>query len=482
MTSPIIVWFRRNFRLHDNPPLHYAALQNAPIIPVYCHSPRSLGRAAPGGASKVWLHHSLTQFNRQLTALGTPLIIRETDNPINELEQLADQLNASAIYYDKRYEPTRLAKEQELEQRLGSRLSLKGWNANLLVEPGSLYTKQNEPYKVFSPFWKNALRELQPTLPLPAPSRLTPTWESRGIRSLTVEALNLLPATPWHRPIVDAWDIGEEAALRRWQIFLGSAIEPYKEDRNRPDVQGTSSLSPHLHFGEISPRQLWHDIVQSVGGEGKPLPKGHQHYLSELGWREFAHNLLFHFPQTVEQPLRAEFANFPWDTNPQLLKCWQRGQTGYPIVDAAMRQLWSTGWMHNRLRMIVGSFLVKNLLMDWKQGERWFWDTLVDADLANNVMGWQWIAGCGADAAPYFRIFNPILQAEKFDPEGVFVRQWLPELQDVPKDYIHKPWEMKPLIQRDCGVVIGKDYPHPLVDHFEARNRALQAYERVKQR
>jgi len=287
--------------------------------------------------------------------------------------------------------------------------------------------------------------------------------------------LGLLPEISWHEPIEAAWKVGEEAARRRLTKFVEGSVNAYSSDRDVPGVDGTSALSPHLHFGEISPRQVAAAVSKAAGDS-----HGAKVYLSEIGWREFAHYLLHHFPDTVEKPLKPDFERFPWEPDAQLLKKWQRGQTGYPIVDAGMRQLWKTGWMHNRVRMIVASFLIKHLLQPWQRGAEWFWDTLVDADLASNTLGWQWTAGCGADAAPFFRIFNPMTQGEKFDPEGDYVRRWVPQLGDLPVRYIHQPWTAPSAILARCGVSLGVDYPEPIVDHKQARARALLAYDKMR--
>jgi deoxyribodipyrimidine photo-lyase len=268
--------------------------------------------------------------------------------------------------------------------------------------------------------------------------------------------------------------------MARAQAFFEHRLADYAEARDRPDVDGTSRLSAHLHFGEISPHLLWHAAKAKIKETKGPAAKSLERFLAELGWREFSYHLLYHFPTLVDQPFRPEFAEFPWHDNPSALTAWQQGQTGFPIIDAAMRQLWHTGWMHNRVRMIVASFLTKNLLVPWQQGAAWFWDTLVDADLANNSASWQWVAGCGADAAPYFRIFNPVLQAERFDPEGTYVRQWVPELRDLPRDFIHQPWEAPALVLRAAGIRLGETYPERLIDHATSRDRALEAYEAIK--
>lgn len=481
--APVIVWLRRTLRLADNPVLAAAVATGRPVVPVYLHTPKANEPFALGAASAVWLHHSLTHLSASFAALGAPLVLRQGECAVALLTQLATETNAHAIFFDKRIEAPHQAEEQALAQAL-PHLHVQGWFTNLLVEPRQvLNATSGEVYKVFTPFWKAATKVLNPPEPLPAPAVV------QGLNplpvSLRVDELGLLPATlSWHHGLEQSWTIGEAAAQQRWAGFKAKAIGSYYEERNIPSVAGTSQLSPHLHFGEISPRQLWHDVCQ--GQPYTALPKDPQHYLSELGWREFAHQLLAAYPTLATEPLNPKFNAFPWRnpaTDPEaaeLFSRWCKGQTGYPIVDAAMRQLWHTGWMHNRTRMIVASFLVKHLLIDWRAGERWFWDTLVDADPANNVLSWQWVAGCGADAAPYVRVFNPVLQSQKFDPKGAYIRRWVPELAKLTNSQCHEPWLLKPLEARLAGVVLGETYPWPVVDHIKGRDAALAAYDVIK--
>lgn len=350
------------------------------------------------------------------------------------------------------------------------------FNASLLFEPWEIENKSGKPYQVFTPFWKMCMSKGVPGELLPPPKDLPAPEE--WPESLSTDELSLLPEIDWDKGIRETWTPGENGAQDRLRQFVSHGIEDYARGRDEPALETTSRLSPHLHFGEIGPRQIWHAIQHAGLGREQAADK----FLSELGWREFSHHLLHHFPGTSEHALREEFRSFPWEHDDALFKAWQRGRTGYPFVDAGMRELWHTGWMHNRARMIVASFLTKDLLLPWQEGARWFWDTLVDADLANNTQGWQWTAGCGADAAPYFRIFNPVSQGEKFDAQGEYVRRWAPELAKLPDKYVHRPWDAPEEVLDEAEVVLGETYPKRIVDHSEARIRALDAYETVKKR
>ncbi|HLH54227.1 MAG TPA: deoxyribodipyrimidine photo-lyase, partial [Verrucomicrobiae bacterium] len=354
------------------------------------------------------------------------------------------------------------------------------FNAALLHEPWTIRNQSAKPFRVFSPFWRTCLAQPDPAEPQPVQKHLPAP--SEWPKSLQVEELELLPKPDWAGGLRAAWQPGEKGAAANLAQFLKSSFDTYREQRDRPDLPGTSRLSPHLHFGEISPRQVWHGLAKAASKRAVPGAQWrNSSFVTELGWREFSHHLLFHFPTTPSDPLRPEFAKFPWRKDDGFLRAWQRGQTGYPIVDSGMRQLWATGWMHNRVRMIGASFLVKDLLLPWQEGARWFWDTLVDADLAQNTLGWQWTAGCGADAAPYFRIFNPIRQGEKFDPDGAYVRHWCPELSKLPAKYIHNPSTAPGEVLVRAGVVLGRDYPPPIVSHAIAREVALEAFSKIKQ-
>ncbi len=440
----VIVWFRRNLRLQDNAALAAAANSELPIVPVYVVDEQDVG-----GARRWWLHHSLTSLDRQLRDLGSALVIRPGD-PAEVLSKLAAEAGATALYFSRRYEPASRRQEERVQAEVD--LDVHEFEDSFLINPGALLTAGGTPYRVFTPFW-NAARSLgEPPLPKRAPKATT--FVQPGFAS--EPDLGLLPTKPdWAGGLRDTWEPGEPGASGRIDA-LDDALVHYATRRDRPDMDATSRLSPHLAFGEISPRQVWHAVRRLE----LPLQAtaGSEALLRQLYWREFSNYLLFHFPELPRKPLRSEFEAFPWSDDDSLLSAWQEGRTGYPIVDAGMRQLWTTGWMHNRVRMIAASFLVKDLLIPWQRGAEWFLDTLVDADLANNSASWQWVAGCGTDAAPYFRIFNPTIQAEKFDPQGHYVRRWIPELSENG----------------------GADYPPPIVDHREARHRALEAYASIK--
>jgi deoxyribodipyrimidine photo-lyase len=468
--SPAIVWFRQDLRLTDHPALHAAAARQGSVVPVYIWAPDEEGDWPPGAAARVWLHHSVSSLRTALQAIGSDLLIYRGSS-LDVLRRLANATGAGAVYWNRRYEPAAIQRDTAVKQALRhDGLEAQSFNGSLLFEPWDVQTKTGGPYQVFTPFWRAVLQLPEPESPLPAPAQLTLSRHLPADDGL--DALQLLPSIPWDAGIRAAWTPGEAAARQRLDRFLIDTIDSYDADRNRPDLDGSSRLSPHLHHGEISPRQVWHAVFRHTRRHaGKPGSTGAATFLREIGWREFAYHLLYHFPHTPTRPLRTEFDRFPWRSDAAQFQCWSAGRTGYPIVDAGMRQLWHTGWMHNRVRMIVASFLVKDLRMSWLDGARWFWDTLVDADLASNTLGWQWAGGCGADAAPYFRVFNPVLQGEKFDPRGDYVRRFVPQLHALAARDIHKPWSL---------ASPPPDYPPRLVDHHEARDAALAAFERVK--
>jgi len=474
MTARAILWFRRDLRLADNPAL-LAAIDHGDVLPVYLHAPDEEAPWAPGGAQRVWLHRTLAALDDSLRRRGSRLVVRRGPS-LAALQELIAESGADAVFWNRLYEPAAIDRDKAIKRRLqDDGIHAASHNAALLREPWDIATGEGTPYKVFTPFRK-ALHGEPMAAPRHAPERLPRVPDA--IRGIDIEALGLLPEVPWHRGILETWQPGEDGAHTALEAFLDTAAAGYADDRDRPGRAGTSRLSPHLHFGEIGPRQVWHRVHEWLGDGGGD--RGAEVFLSELAWREFAHHLLYHFPHTPEEPLDRRFEAFPWADDDAALAAWQDGRTGIPMVDAGMRELWHTGWMHNRVRMVVASFLTKNLRLPWQHGARWFWDTLVDADLANNTLGWQWTAGCGADAAPFFRIFNPVRQGERFDPGGDYVRQWLPELAGLPDRHIHAPWAAPRDTLREAGVALGDDYPAPLVDLKASRREALAAFERIK--
>jgi len=473
--TPAILWFREDLRLADNPALAAAIKRGSPVIPVFIWSPEEEGAWAPGGATKWWLHQSLVALDAALRATGSRLIFRFGPTE-RTLRDLLKQTGAKAVLWNRRYEPAIIDRDSKLKEALkAAGIEAESFNAALLHEPWTIKNKSGNPFQVFTPFWRHCLTLPDPPEPSPAPKKISTPKEWPA--SVALAEFELEPKIKWAEGMCAAWQPGSIGAQQQLKRFIAEAFANYPEERNRPDHPGTSRLSPHLHLGEISPRQIWSALNRSASSS--PTWRNSQ-FLAEVGWREFAHHLLYHFPHTPTEPLRAEFKNFPWRENAAWLKAWQRGSTGVPLVDAGMRELWTTGWMHNRVRMVVASFLVKNLLLPWQDGARWFWDTLVDADLAQNTLGWQWTAGCGADAAPYFRIFNPVSQGEKFDPNGDYVRQWVPELARLPTEWIHQPWVAPAAELARANVALGKTYPEPIVSLAISREVALEAYARMR--
>ncbi|MBL9149937.1 MAG: deoxyribodipyrimidine photo-lyase [Phycisphaerae bacterium] len=469
-----ILWFRQDLRTDDNPALLVAAARG-PVIPVYLWAPEDEGEWPYGGASRWWLHHALAALETRLAALGSRLVVR-TGRAVSALPKLLKETGATRVVAARRYEPAAAAVEAELAERLGP--AFERVDSSLLHVPESIRTGTGLPYQVYTPFAKNCRMQAKPPRPQRAPSSLEapPTWP----RSEPLDALGLLPTIDWAAGMRAAWTPGETGALAALRAFVAGPVARYALERDLPAVVGTSRLSPHLHFGEISPRRAWYAVEDALRkADNAEFSRNAEKYLAELLWREFGHHVLVHFPHTPTSPLRAEYAAFPWRRDKATLRAWQRGVTGYPLVDAGMRELWATGWMHNRVRMVVASFLVKHLLHSWLDGARWFWDTLVDADLANNTLGWQWAGGCGADAAPYFRIFNPVLQGEKFDTDGAYVRRWVPEIARLPNDALNAPWKAPSSALARAGVTLGVTYPQPIVAHDEARERALAALAEV---
>ena len=464
-TNPIIVWLRRDLRLADNPALHVAAQSDKPLILLYVDESNK-GRAI-GGASEVWLHHSLTALSDAIEKKGGQLILRR-GNAADVLDDIIKQTGADELHWNRRYEGWARDVDEAIKTDLKSRgLRVESHKANLLTEPWEVATKTGGFYKVFTPFWRAARANFTVDSNLPAPKSLQCV---QGVNSDALADWDLLPTSPdWGSKMMDAHTPGEAAAMGRLERFLDGPVEAYGVQRDIPSNEnGTSKLSPHLAFGEISPRQIWNASKASAANSDK--------FLSEIGWREFSYTLLFYNPELASKNYKAAFDNFPWDSDAEKVEAWRRGLTGYPFVDAGMRELWQTGWQHNRVRMVCASFLIKHILTDWRVGEDWYWDTLLEADPASNAASWQWVAGSGADASPYFRIFNPFTQGEKFDPNGDYVRKYVPELAKLPKKYIHQPWTAPGLTLLEAGVKLGDTYPHPIVDHKAARERALAGY------
>lgn len=476
--APCIVWFRSDLRLDDNPALHAAVAAGSSVIPVFIWAPEEEEPWPPGAASRWWLHQSLKSLQCHLASLGSRLVLRRGPS-FKTLQKLIRETGATAIFWNRRYEPAVTARDAAVEKALHEwGLRVETYNANLLFEPWTIQSKSTRrPFQVFTAFWKACLESPAPDPPLNAPKEL-PT-RSAWPASVALDDFGLEPQIDWAGGLESAWHPGEAGADEQLARFIRAGLEDYSSARDLPNRIGTSRLSPHLHFGEISPRRIWAALRRVRRGRAAASVET---YLKELGWREFAYHLLFHFPQTSDQPLRREFEELPWRTDSPRLKRWQCGRTGYPLVDAGMRELWKTGWMHNRVRMTVASFLTKDLRINWLEGAYWFWDTLVDADLANNTLGWQWTAGCGADAAPYFRIFNPIRQSERFDPNGDYIRRWVSELAALPARWIHAPWTAPTEILETAKVKLGTTYPRPILDHDLARREALAAFKSIRRK
>lgn len=474
--APVIVWFRQDLRLADNPALTHAVKSGAPIIPVYILDDINAGPWKMGGASRWWLHHSLNSLNESLS--GNLTCFRGDARTV--IRELCQTTKASAVYWNRCYEPWRIKRDTDIKSMLEeSGVAVESYNASLLFEPWTVKKDDGTPYKVFTPYFRRGCLGSIKQPPEPLPSIRKIDFAPKPKVALNIDALELLPRHPrWDKKMDHYWLIGETGARKRLGAFLDDGLKGYKEGRNYPALDHVSRLSPHLHFGEISPRTAWHKARERMIADRAETDG--DCFLSELGWREFSHSLLYYNHNLPTNALQTRFNQFPWARDDKALDRWQRGETGYPIVDAGMRELWETGYMHNRVRMIVGSFLVKDLLLHWTEGEKWFWDCLADADLANNAASWQWIAGCGADAAPYFRVFNPVGQGEKFDPKGEYVRRFIPEIAKLPDDLIHKPWAAPDLILKGAGITRGKTYPSPMVDHKTARERALVAFQSTK--
>ncbi|MBB37130.1 MAG: deoxyribodipyrimidine photolyase [Hirschia sp.] len=474
--SPAILWLRDDLRLRDNPALHLAARNDRPVVFVYVLEDVSSQRDR-GGASNWWLDKSLTALKQEITNKGGQLVLRRGDALLH-LREIADALATQDVFWNRRYAEA----HREQDEIIKSSLKDDGFNVtscpgNVLMEPWKISTKDGGPYRVFTPYWKSLQNSIEPRQILTAPSEFAPT---KSIRSDSLKDWGLHPTKPdWSDGLNDAWTPGEAGAWDRLSEFLDGAIADYSNKRDIPSIDATSRLSPYLHFGEISANAIWMTVTSAIEA-GEVNEQAARKFLSELAWRDFSYHLLYHYPTLPNENYQSKFDRFPWRDDEAALIAWQSGKTGYPIVDAGMRQLWATGWMHNRVRMVVASFLTKHLLIHWKAGEDWFWDTLVDADHANNAASWQWVAGSGADAAPFFRIFNPITQGEKFDPDGDYVRRWIPEIAELDNKWLHSPWNAPQSALDRAGIVLGQTYPKPIVDHSGARERALEAYNQIK--
>ncbi|KTD62694.1 cryptochrome/photolyase family protein [Legionella spiritensis] len=470
MTKPFVIhWFRQDLRLADNPALT-AASRRGRVLPVYILDDKNCGEYAMGAASRWWLHHSLESLN---TSLGGALSVYR-GNPLDVLLDIIARYNADAVFWNRCYEPWRIQRDAAIKASLQIKgMDVESYNGSLLWEPWKIQNKDGNPYKVFTPYYrKGCLQAEAPRQPLPVPENAH--YHQDKEKSIGIGQLKLLPTIRWDKSLEPHWTIGEQGAHTRFERFIDEGLAHYKDGRNFPAKPCVSRMSPHLHFGELSPNQLWHWV------RGLADDKSIDVFCSELGWREFSYSQLYYHPDLPIKNLQPKFDNFPWQEDDAALKAWQQGQTGVPMVDAGMRELWRTGYMHNRVRMIVGSFLVKNLRLHWQHGEHWFWDTLVDADLANNSASWQWIAGCGADPAPYFRIFNPVTQGQKFDPDGVYVRQFVPELSAMPNQYLFNPWDAPEPVLKKAGIKPGTTYPLPIVDLKTSRDAALSAFQSLK--
>ena len=471
MSDITIHWFRQDLRLSDNPALA-KAVEKGDLIPVYILDDQNAGADAMGGASRWWLHEALRILNDQL---GGHLRLYKGDAK-EIIPKLAALHDARVVSWTRCYEPWRVTRDKAIKEKLDAQgCETIRLNGSLLWEPWAIKKQDGTPYKVFTPFFrKGCLQAPPPAAPMDAPEDIHYAKPKEGDGAVALDGLSLLPAIEWHKQMEPHWEIGEAGAQAALECFLDEGLNGYKSGRDIPSQRNVSRLSPYLHWGHISPNQIWH-ALDCLEDDAIP-DRDVDHFRSELAWREFSYSLLYYNQELTSVPLQPKFAGFEWQNDPAKLSAWQKGMTGIPIVDAGMRELWQTGCMHNRVRMIVASFLIKNLRTDWRKGEAWFWDTLVDADLANNAASWQWVAGCGADAAPYFRIFNPVLQAEKFDADGDYIRQYVPELAKLPNKYLFKPWTTPKDIMAEAGVRLGETYPVPVVDLKASREAALDAY------
>lgn len=472
--KPSILWFRKDLRLDDNAALHAAIEAGSAVIPVYIREPGDLRNVGPlGGAQVWWLHHSLVALKAGLTSLGSDLILA-TGRAQDVLADLAEQTGAATVYVNRAYERTLVDREIAIALKEEG-IAIRAFHGQLLHEPKSIRTGSGNPFKVFTPFWNAMQRLAEPHPPIDPPD-VIPAPDSFP-KSEDLDGWALLPTKPdWAVGFSDHWQPGEAGARESLEDFIDGELHDYKRGRDLPAIDATSLLSPHLALGEISPARIWH----ATSGQPKKAVEEVGHFRRELAWRDFCYSLLIEQPDLDETNWSDGFEGFPWESDEKGFDAWSKGRTGYPIVDAGMRQLWQTGFMHNRVRMIAASFLIKDLMIDWRRGEKWFRDTLVDADPASNAANWQWVAGCGADASPFFRIFNPILQGEKFDPDGDYVKTYVPELQKLERKYIHRPFDAPAATLQKAGITLGTTYPKPIIDHGFARDRALSAYKALR--
>ncbi len=466
-----ILWFRNDLRTDDNPALLAAIQSGYAIMPLFIDDIEEQGAWPAGAASRWWLHFALKRLDRQLRERGSRLVLRK-GSVSKVFDHLCEQYDIAAVYWNRRYEAAVIQRDATLKLSLKKRgIDTRSFNGSLLKEPWEVATGDGNPYRVFTPFSKAVAKQ---SIAEPQDSPMNIPMAAKCPESIELDDLNLLPGIRWDKGFHAFWNPEDWSAEGELELFLRKSVDSYKKLRDYPSERGTSRLSPALHWGDISPRRIFNELSKLPASEGRDC------YQRELIWREFAYHVLYHYPKTPEFPLQSKFNEFPWEPDSEVLTAWQNGRTGYPIVDAGMRELWQTGWMHNRIRMVVASFLVKHLLQPWQEGARWFWNTLVDADLASNTLGWQWAGGCGADAAPYFRIFNPMIQGQKFDPQGHYTKRFVPELKNLPEKYLHMPWEAPSGVLKKAGVLLGETYPLPIVDHKTARARALKALEKLK--
>lgn len=465
-----LVWFKQDLRLHDNPAFIEACMHHKIVVPLYIYTKKT---SVLGDAQAWWLHHSLISLKKSLDKKGLCLVLRQ-GNPIEIIVDLIQRLSIQAVYWNRCYEPVAISRDKKIKALLLAQgIEVCSSNGSLLHEPWTIQNKSGGFYKVFTPYWKHCRQALS----IQSEVHLTKRPQGLEVKSEDINEWRLLPSVSWASRFPDFWTPGEKGAQKKLDDFIDHNLVGYKKNRDFPEKDATSRLSPHLHFGEISPYTILR-AINLAKLELKCDLASIEHFLSELGWREFSVYLLYHFPKFPSDNFRHEFDVFPWKNEKKALIRWQQGMTGYPLVDAGMRELWATGYMHNRVRMIVASFLTKGLLIDWRLGADWFLDTLVDADLANNSASWQWVAGCGVDAAPYFRIFNPVLQSRKFDPHGTYIRQWVPELATIKSQSIHAPWEDA----NSESMYANTLYPKPMIDHSAGRIRALNYYQQLKKR